>query len=140
METINQRIQVLIPTLGFDSTDKFDKALKKTRGTSHKIVGSRQSKPGSDYLEKILIVFPNVDARWLLTGNGEMFTPEKLKKDYVETIEQKIEALERANRRYETMIDMAAQSRAVNFQPLSEGTHVREIYPLYSSGMLKKTA
>ena len=139
-ETINDRLEILIKALGFSSLNAFDKVLEVPRNTTVCYVGEQRSRPGSGYLEKIALRFSNVDTRWLLAGEGEIFFPEKMKKEYVESLEQKIEALERANRRYETMIDMAAQSRAINFQPLSEETHVREIYPLYSSGMLKKTA
>ena len=31
-----------------------------------------RNKPGASFIEKLLINFPDLNARWLLTGNGEM--------------------------------------------------------------------
>lgn len=31
-----------------------------------------RNKPGAAFIEKMLTVFPDLDARWLLTGEGEM--------------------------------------------------------------------
>ena len=31
-----------------------------------------RNKPGAAFIEKMLLVFPNLNARWLLTGDGEM--------------------------------------------------------------------
>ncbi len=32
--------------------------------------------PGAAFIEKLLINFPDLDARWLITGEGEMFSEE----------------------------------------------------------------
>lgn len=32
--------------------------------------------PGAAFIEKLLISFPDMDARWLITGEGEMLTGE----------------------------------------------------------------
>jgi hypothetical protein len=137
MNTINDRIEVLIKALGFNSVNQFDIALDKARGTTWKITGSLKQKPGFEYLEIIKKRFPHVDGNWLLSGEGEMLYPEKLRKDYVEAIEQKLEMAERANRRYETMIDMAAQRRETNFQRLSKRTPAREIVVIFDRKLSK---
>lgn len=31
-----------------------------------------RNKPGASFIEKLLVVFPDLNARWLLTGNGNM--------------------------------------------------------------------
>lgn len=33
-----------------------------------------RNKPGAAFIEKMLIVFPDMDARWLLTGAGKMIS------------------------------------------------------------------
>lgn len=140
-ETINERLQILINALGFKSLNQFDRALGVTRNTtSHYCNVEKPKKPGPDFLGKILITFPQVDGRWLLIGSGEMFTPDKLYKEYVENLEQKLLESEKKSRRYETMIDMAAQRNMPNFQPLSDVPPVTPIYPLFSRILLKKTA
>ncbi len=136
METINQRIKILIPALGFSSLNQFDRALGVARNTSAHYC-SEGKKPGPDYTEKILNTFTQVDALWLMTGKGDMFFPEKMKREYIEALEKRLEAAERRASRYETMIDMAAQNRNVNFQRLRENAPVREIYTLYRKSSVK---
>jgi len=41
---------------------------------------TRGSKPGSDYLEKIILANDRINIEWLLTGKGEMFRPDPLAK------------------------------------------------------------
>lgn len=72
MSGINERIAQLVPLL---SRSKFDFA--KAMGYSYNsvvenIVGKRQTKPGFEVLNTILKTFPQVNATWLMTGEGEM--------------------------------------------------------------------
>lgn len=39
---------------------------------SHVLNG--RNMPGAAFIEKLLLSFPDIDARWLLTGKGEMIT------------------------------------------------------------------
>jgi hypothetical protein len=137
MDTINQRLEALVHALGFSSLNAFDKALQVPRNTTVCYVGEQKSKPGPEFLRKLFVTFPNVDARWVITGEGSSFTPEKLRKDYIETIEQRLEMSERTNRRYETMIDMAAQRRETNFQRLSKRTPEGRIIQFVAKNLAK---
>lgn len=127
METINERLRILIPDLGFDSWDKFDKELGNGRSTTVAICGERKQKPGALYMEKILLRFPNVNANWLLAGQGDMYLPKKSLMDYVQELESKFEIRDRDARRLETALDMASHGRIPNFRPLSKSTPVRRI-------------
>jgi len=40
-------------------------------GISHILSG--RNKPGFDFIEKIVIKFPNINAEWLITGKGKMY-------------------------------------------------------------------
>lgn len=42
---------------------------------SHVLNG--RNKPGASFIEKFLISFPDLDARWLMTGEGEMLNQNK---------------------------------------------------------------
>ena len=96
--TVNQRIDALIKALGFESVRKFDKAMEIAPGYTANIVGARLSSPSFPFLQKIAIKFPQVDLQWLLTGSGEMFTPEKLSREYVDELEHRLrETTEQAN-------------------------------------------
>jgi len=61
--------------------------------------------PGSDLIAKILDKYPNLNARWLLTGEGKMFSREKMPNRVNEPLEnyatdyrdKYVQALEREN-------------------------------------------
>jgi len=67
---INERLQVLILSLGLNS-NSFSVKIGATPMTTHKIL-SRKNNPGYDYICKVLIAYPKINARWLLLGEGEM--------------------------------------------------------------------
>jgi hypothetical protein len=137
METIHERLKILIPALGFSSLDKFDIALGRARSTTKNITGSRKTKPGYDYLNSILALFPKVDANWLFKGKGEMFFPEQPKRDYIEILEKELEDERRKSRRYEAALDIVAQRNQVNFQRLSKKTPAREIVVIFDRKLSK---
>lgn len=137
MNTINDRIELLIKALGFKSADGFDKAFGRSRSVTSNITGPKKIKPGADYLAIIREKFPEVNGSWLLNGDGDMLYPHKQRKEYIEDLERKLAEAERANRRYETMIDMAAQRRESNFQQLSKRTPAREIVVLFAKNTAK---
>ena len=73
MSSINDRIAQLIPLLSHNKN-----AFAKSLGYSYNslienIVGKRQSKPGFDFLNALMKTFPQVNASWLLTGEGTIF-------------------------------------------------------------------
>jgi hypothetical protein len=143
MDTINDRIEVLIKALGFDNSNKFDKAIGKSRNTTNSIIGPRKSKPGAEFIETILTTFTQVDARWLLTGWGDMFSPDKYRREYVENLEEKLKNLEqkvevttKEKIRLEVLADSLISSR--NFQRHSKNAPVRAVVKLV--GIYQKTA
>jgi len=46
-------------------------ALEVQRSNISHILNGR-NKPGASFIEKLLVVFPDLNARWLLTGKGNM--------------------------------------------------------------------
>lgn len=73
MNGINERIAQLVQLLSRNK-NSFAKALGYNYNTSiENIVGKRQTKPGFDFLNALLRTFPEVNATWLMTGEGEMF-------------------------------------------------------------------
>ena len=73
MDSINERLQVVINELFDGNKAKFAKAIGIAPTSISNYLGEkRQSKPSSDMLEKILNSVEDISADWLLTGNGEM--------------------------------------------------------------------
>lgn len=72
MEGINERIALLVNELGMNK-NSFSKKIGLANNTVlENIVGRRQSKPGFEVLNKIILSIENVSSRWLMTGEGEM--------------------------------------------------------------------
>lgn len=125
--TINERLDTLIKALGFNSLNKFDKAIGVSRNHTASIVGPRLSKPAYQFLESVLETFPQVDARWLMTGKGEMFTPEKLTKEYVEDLEEKLNETQKQANIYRFSVEQVmARQQAVNFKVVSKLLPVKD--------------
>jgi transcriptional regulator with XRE-family HTH domain len=73
MKTINERLNDLITTLGYNITS-FSKELGYTNNnvTIGRIVNDKDKMPSADTMLKIAHRFNNVNLDWLLTGEGEM--------------------------------------------------------------------
>lgn len=66
-QTIQYRIETLIKELNLTNRS-FALRIKVDPSVLHNIVSGRMSAPSFQVLEKILLTFDNIDARWLLTG------------------------------------------------------------------------
>jgi hypothetical protein len=71
---INQRLNFLSEALA-DSVRAFGLEIGENTTNTHKYIKST-TRPSPEFLEKILVRFRNINARWLLTGEGEPFGPE----------------------------------------------------------------
>ena len=71
METINDRMEMLVNERFNGNKAAFAKAIGTERATLSNYIGSvRRSKPSVDMVTKIVVAL-NVDARWLLTGEED---------------------------------------------------------------------
>lgn len=70
--TINQRIKFLLENFGL-SARNFGKAIGVAENTTQNYLEPRLAQPKADYLERVLLHFESINARWLLTGQGEPF-------------------------------------------------------------------
>jgi hypothetical protein len=71
--SINTRISKLIELLENNNQRAFCKKSNIPATTLQGIIGKRQSDPAAKILNCILVSYPHVNARWLITGEGEMF-------------------------------------------------------------------
>jgi hypothetical protein len=70
---INERIKILIEELNLNNRS-FALKLGIDPTIIHNIVAGRKSHPSFTVLEKIILTFDNIEARWLLTGKGNKYT------------------------------------------------------------------
>lgn len=68
---INDRILQLIEIKSNGNKRAFAQRIGVASSSIDNVVGSRQSKPNFDLLEKILSSFEDVDANWLMLGKGK---------------------------------------------------------------------
>ena len=72
---MKERIQEFIDSKGI-SAGELATLLEVQRSNISHILNGR-NKPGASLIEKMLIVFPELNARWLLTGEGNMLDHDK---------------------------------------------------------------
>lgn len=78
METINDRMEMLVNERFNGNKAAFAKAIGTERATLSNYIGSvRRSKPSVDMVAKIVTAL-DVNARWLLTGEGASTTNAKV--------------------------------------------------------------
>lgn len=84
---MKERIQQFIDTKGI-SAGELATLLEVQRSNVSHILNGR-NKPGASLIEKILLVFPDLNARWLLTGEGKMLeekAPREIKTEELESV------------------------------------------------------
>ena len=75
--SINERIQRLLDDFENGNQKAFSERLGVAPSSLNGIVGARQSDPSSKILNRILDVYANVNAEWLLSGKGNMTGSDK---------------------------------------------------------------
>ncbi|GAB2954587.1 hypothetical protein GCM10027048_20060 [Hymenobacter coalescens] len=65
----------MIETLSTSVRD-FSEQIGESSGNTNNYIGSRQLAPKHEYLAKVLKHFSNINAHWLITGEGDPFTGE----------------------------------------------------------------
>lgn len=74
--TINERLELLQNELHLNN-NSFCNTIGVNPTIVHNIIKGR-NKPGFDLLSKIILSFDNINAEWLMTGNGPVFKPKVL--------------------------------------------------------------
>jgi transcriptional regulator with XRE-family HTH domain len=79
------QIQEILNREGLSSSQFADRIGIQRSSVSHVLSG--RNKPGFDFIQKILIAFPEINGDWLITGSGDMYKqkrpPEELFDDKV---------------------------------------------------------
>ncbi|MCG8410415.1 MAG: helix-turn-helix domain-containing protein [Bacteroidales bacterium] len=83
---MKERIIEFLKTNNLTSTKFADSIGVQRSSVSHILSG--RNKPSYDFIEKMLLAYPSIDAQWLITGKGIMvsnqptlFEQEKIKKE-----------------------------------------------------------
>lgn len=107
ISTIKDRILTYIEKRGIKKTEFY----KATGLSESNFKGrNRLSQPGGDMLVKILTIYPELSAEWLLTGEGDMIKKDI---DNSTSVEENISV--------ETSIDMGTSSQHMKYSSCDEG-------------------
>ena len=71
METFPERLKFLINQKKLSNAEFANRLEIQKSTVSHLLSG--RNKPGFDFLNKLIKVFPDINLRWLITGEGEPF-------------------------------------------------------------------
>lgn len=69
--SVNQRIKILYESLNVKQKE-FSESIKQNRATINNIVNNL-SKPSYKVIEAIISTYPNLNANWLIAGDGPMW-------------------------------------------------------------------
>jgi len=72
---MDERINKILRYYNLSSSQFADEIGVQRSSVSHVLTG--RNKPGFDFIQKIIGVFPDVSAEWLITGVGSMLKDEK---------------------------------------------------------------
>jgi transcriptional regulator with XRE-family HTH domain len=102
MNTINERIELLIKQLNLNN-NSFSKRIGLTSSTTiGNIVGGRKNEPSFELLRKIITSFEQLNITWLMTGKGEMFVNNE---QIVQEFENKLETIKEFKENYSKCIN-----------------------------------
>lgn len=120
---MKDRIQKFIDYKNISPGELADILEVQRSNISHILNG--RNKPGASFIEKFLLAFPNVNARWLFTGEGNMImgTNERLKP----VIDIK-EVKDENNVTYKT------ENKENNIKPNTSSKTLEKVVLLYSDG------
>jgi len=82
---IQDRVRMILKSQSLTASQFADKIGVKRSNLSHVLSG--RNKPSLDFLDKILRAYPNVDAKWLITGDAASSSINNLESDH-QSIEQ----------------------------------------------------
>lgn len=82
---MKERIQQLLIAMGYTATRLADEIKVQRSGISHILSG--RNLPSYDFITRLLTRFPEINARWLLTGEGNMYIKEKNDENTLKTPE-----------------------------------------------------
>ena len=76
---MKEQIQEILKGENISSSQFADKIGVQRSSVSHVISG--RNKPGFEFIKKVIEAFPDINADWLITGNGEMYRQIRSSKD-----------------------------------------------------------
>lgn len=88
MNTFGERLDFLLKELGHKSARSFDRAIDASDNQTNHIIGAKAIIPNAVYLAKVKAAYGNVNLNWLVSGEGDAFTPEPESKNFRDEIER----------------------------------------------------
>lgn len=100
---IDNRLELLIDTYCKGSKAEFAKRVGVAPSLVTNVTGIRKGAPSFEFLAKIAAAFPQINCRWLLTGEGDMAQNESKNKTQSN---DDIDALKRLLKAQDIIIDL----------------------------------
>lgn len=73
MNTINDRIQIIVNELFEGNKAKFARAINVSQMHVQGILGVKKSEPSYGFIQKLVIGLPKIDPLWIIHGEGSMY-------------------------------------------------------------------
>ena len=79
MENVSNRLSILMSQLGL-SPSRFSKEIRESRSKISQYIKGTY-KPSMDTINRILRRYPNLNARWFISGDGEIWLSDEVNED-----------------------------------------------------------
>ena len=79
MENVSNRLSMLMSQLGL-SPSRFSKEIRESRSKISQYIKGTY-KPSMDTINRILRRYPNLNARWFISGDGEIWLSDEVNED-----------------------------------------------------------
>jgi len=110
--TISERIKFIISELGYN-INSFSKLINISNNVTIGRIVNENRNPSYDVLAKIIRTLGSLNARWLITGEGEMFEKEcpncAIKSKEIDHLKSKIEAYKEVIEIYSSELKTASK-------------------------------
>lgn len=80
---MEDKIKEILIKENISSSQLADKIGVQRSSISHVLSG--RNKPGFDFIQKILVAFPEISGDWLITGSGEMYKQKSISQGHIES-------------------------------------------------------
>lgn len=138
---MKERILALLKDKQISATKLADMIDVQRSSISHILSG--RNKPSFDFIEKILIAYPDLNAQWLITGKGEMYIHQKtlFNQDFQSSEENK-KLTSRESHIHNTMDDNMELKKSETVKPNMTGNEnkqkIERIVIFYNDGKFKE--
>lgn len=126
---MQDQIQKILSVEKLSSSQFADKIGVQRSSVSHVLSG--RNKPGYDFIQKILVAFPEINGDWLITGAGDMYKKKSPSGDLFEA-NNELQTIENVEKTQKKPITMNIKKPEKEEGKITNGREIERVIVFYS--------